>query len=69
MPHERGYDPSPSEIAAVCREIQKGWTERERKVRSGIDPRRFRWFPPGVLRTCRGARQSGTLIRERAIDY
>jgi hypothetical protein len=52
MPLKPGYEPSPSEIFAACREIQKSWSESERESRSGID-KLGRWLPPGVERKCR----------------
>ena len=44
-------DPSPSEIAAVCAEIQAGWTERERLKRLRADLR------PTFIR-CDGVRET-----------
>jgi hypothetical protein len=45
------YIPTPEEIRTACREIQSGWSEAERRRRSGLaHPRRlFR------IRTCRTA--------------
>lgn len=34
----RQRDPSPSEIAAACAEIQAGWTWQERRMRAGARP-------------------------------
>ena len=31
----RGWNPSPEEIAAACAEIQAGWSRREHRMRAG----------------------------------
>jgi hypothetical protein len=37
---ESRYNPTPSEIAEVCREIQAGWTPEERIKRRRVTPSR-----------------------------
>ena len=45
-------DPTPDEIAEVCRKIRSEWNERELQRRSGFrDGQRLRWTVPGPLRT------------------
>jgi len=34
----RRRDPSPAEIAAMCAEIRKGWSEAEHRYRAGMAP-------------------------------
>jgi hypothetical protein len=34
--HERRPDPTPSEIAEACREIQNGWTQQRRNEAFGV---------------------------------
>jgi len=52
MSRRRIYQPSPAEIWAACRAIQKTWTERERRSRSaGMSD--GLWYPPGVWQLLR----------------
>ena len=53
-------DPTPNEIASVCRRIQGGWTEAERRKRAACPHMKGRrteveagWRPP-VLRSPEG---------------
>jgi len=39
------YIPTLEEIAEACAEIQKNWSEEERRERAG-GFRRIEWFPP-----------------------
>lgn len=39
-------EPTPAEIRKACRKIQRGWTERERRLRSG--KREKFWEAPAV---------------------
>ena len=41
------YQPTPAEIKRACEEIQKRWTDRERRRRAGEDPDSG-WTPPVV---------------------
>jgi len=41
------YLPTPSEIRRSCREIQREWTEGERRRRAGLTNREG-WMPPVV---------------------
>ena len=44
---ECSFEPSPAEIEALCAEIQRDWSDRERARRAGAnDPRH--WMPPIV---------------------
>lgn len=40
-------DPTPSEIAALCRQIQLGWTEAERRRRR-VNKADVQWTVPEV---------------------
>ena len=44
MNYPVGYEPSPSELAAACREIRDGWSEREYERRAGVGARQP-WTP------------------------
>ncbi len=41
------YEPSCAEIRCACEEIQRGWSDRERRKRAGAldNPN---WLPPSV---------------------
>lgn len=53
---ERRDDPAPDEISAACEEIQRGWSETERRRRQVC--RAGRWTP-AVVPVC---------VLERALD-
>lgn len=44
------YEPTPEEIAAECREIQRGWTEQDRESRASGVSQFSIWHPPGTNR-------------------
>ena len=44
---EKVYLPTSRDIQQACEKIQKGWTEKERRKRSG-QPEGARWLPPLV---------------------
>jgi hypothetical protein len=56
--------PTPEQIRAECRDIQAGWSERERLTRAGVFGRVMHWAAPEAhLPGCRGARaEMGALI-------
>ena len=41
------YEPSCAEISRACEEIQRGWSDRERKKRAGTLDRPT-WLPPVI---------------------
>ena len=45
--HRPRYQPTPAEIAAECLLIRQGWSERETKLRAGIDPAARMTVPEG----------------------
>ena len=45
----RPYQPSPRDIRQACASIQKTWTERERRKRSGMRLGYSGWMPPSVV--------------------
>lgn len=43
------YCPTPEQIAAECRKIREGWSEREHWKRAGFRQGRPRWEPRMVV--------------------
>lgn len=43
------YQPSPRDIRRACESIQRTWTERERRKRSGLRTGPCGWMPPNVV--------------------
>ena len=41
-------DPTPSEIRAMCLEIQTEWSERTRRTRAGQQALELPWALPGI---------------------